>query len=391
VTVSRSTPADREAALRSSLASAREPRAAAPGPDPEELRRSYLDLLRLCLCDLAGTTTVSVGPTPDGSVVARELSGNQRRVRAVGLDWPLQGVTMSGLRRLDDLQACVDAVVRDDVEGDVIEAGAWRGGATILMRAALDSSRDGRDRTVWVADSFQGFPEAQGDAPDEARFSTFLRAFDFLAVSMEEVRDNFARFGLERGVRFVPGFFKDTLPTLTDRRWAIVRLDGDTYEATRTALECLYPGLSHGGYLIVDDYGAFAECRRAVDEFRRQQGIVEPIEEVDWTCVRWRRGSEAAETLDAASSPPEEGDVPEPVDISLAPSPRVPTAREMELKLETDNLRARLERAEAEIARVVAESEELRKAYEESLSWRVTRPLRSSARAVRSLYAGRSR
>ena len=254
MTVQRSTSADREAALRSSLAMARRPRAAPPGPDPEALRRSYLDLLKLCLCDLAGTTTLSVGPTPDGAVVARELSGEQRRLRAIGLDWPMQGITMSGLRRLDDLQVCVDAILRDGVEGDVIEAGAWRGGATVLMRAALDSSTDSGDRTVWVADSFQGFPESETETPDHVRFTTFLRDFDFLAVSLEEVRENFARFGLERGVRFVPGFFKDTLPELTDRRWAIVRLDGDTYEATQVALECLYPGLSPGGYLIVDDY-----------------------------------------------------------------------------------------------------------------------------------------
>jgi O-methyltransferase len=390
MTVQRSTSADREAALRSSLARAREPRAAAPGPDQEALRRSYLDLLKLCLCDLAGSTTVSVGPTPDGAVVARELSGEQRRLRSVGLDWPMQGITMSGLRRLDDLQECVDAIARDGVDGDLIEAGAWRGGATILMRAALDSSRDGRDRTVWVADSFQGFPESEDDAPERVRFTKFLRAFDFLAVSLEEVQGNFGRFGLERGVRFVPGFFKDTLPKLTDRRWAIVRLDGDTYDATRVALECLYPGLSLGGYLIVDDYGAFEECRRAVDEFRTEHGITEPIEEVDWTCVRWRLGSDSGEMSEVAS-PSDEAVEPERVEITPAPSPRVPTAREMELQLEADDLRARLASAEEEIARVVAESAALRKDYEESLSWRVTRPLRSSARVVRSWSAGRFR
>jgi Macrocin-O-methyltransferase (TylF) len=389
MTVQRSTAADREAALRSSLATVREPRAGAPGPDPEALRRSYLDLLKLCLCDLAGTTTVSVGPTPDGAVVARELSGDQRRLRAVGLDWPMQGTTMSGLRRLDDLQECVDAVLCDGVEGDLIEAGAWRGGATILMRAALDSSRDGGDRTVWVADSFQGFPESAGEASDQVRFTRFLRAFDFLAVSLEEVQDNFARFGLERGVRFVPGFFKDTLPKLTDRRWAIVRLDGDTYEATQVALECLYPGLSPGGYLVIDDYGAFEECRRAVDEFREEQGITEPIEEVDWTCVRWRRGSDPSEKA-LADSPAVDGGEREPPEISPAPSPRVPSAREMELQLETNGLRERLTSAEGEIARVVAERDELRTRYEESLSWRITRPLRSSARIVRGISSRRS-
>jgi O-methyltransferase len=387
MTVRRSTLADREAALRSSVALAREPRAAAPGADPEQLRRAYLDLLKLCLCDLAGTTTVSVGPTPDGSVVARELSGEQRRLRAVGLDWPLQGITMSGLRRLDDLQECVDAIVRDGVEGDVIEAGTWRGGATVLMRATLDSSSDTLERTVWVADSFQGFPEVETDAADQVRFTTFLRAFDFLAVSLGEVQDNFTRFGLERGVRFVPGFFKDTLPALRDRRWAIVRLDGDTYEATKVALDSLYPGLAPGGYLIVDDYGAIEECRKAVDEFREEHEISEQLEEVDWTCVRWRRGSPAMERAVTSDGTGE----PEPIQIAPAPSPRVPTLRERELGLENEELRGQLAGAQAETARIAAESRALREFYERSRSWRVTRPLRSGARLARWFAARRSR
>ncbi len=115
----------------------------------------------------------------------------------------MQGLTMVGLNRLDDLQACVEAVVRDGVAGDLIEAGAWRGGASILMRATLDSL-GARDRTVYVADSFQGFPAADDQG--------HLNATDFLAVPLEEVEANFARLGLEAGVRFVPGFFAETLP-----------------------------------------------------------------------------------------------------------------------------------------------------------------------------------
>ena len=384
--VTRSTPEERAAALRSSLARAREPKAVGPAAERESLRRAYLELLKLALCDLTASTTISVSPTPDGSVVARELSGEQRRLRAVGLDWPLQGVSMSGLRRLDDLQACVDSIVRDRVDGDLIEAGTWRGGATILMRAALDTAGEGRDRTVWVADSFQGFPESETEAPDEVRFTKFLRAFDFLSVSVDEVQGNFARFGLDRGVEFVKGYFKDTLPGLSGGGWALVRLDGDTYDATRVALECLYPGLQPGGYLIVDDYGAFEECRRAVDEYREEHGITEVMQEVDWTCVRWRKGDESS----APTTADGEDDEPEAVEIPPAPSPRVPNAHEVDLELENAALRKRLSLAEAEVGRLTVESGELRASYERSLSWRATRPLRSGARVVRSI-AARSR
>jgi O-methyltransferase len=308
---------------------ARAPQAAGPSADPEGLRVAYLDLLKLALCDLAGTRTASVSRLLDGSVASRELAGEDRQLRSAGLDWPLHGLTMVGLNRLDDLQACVETVVRDGVEGDLIEAGAWRGGASILMRATLDTL--GAGRTVVVADSFQGFPAADelGD----------LNAIDFLSVPLEEVRESFARLGLEHGVRFVPGFFEETMPREAGRRWALVRLDADTYDATRAALDALYPGLAVGGYLIVDDYGVMdrAECRRAVDEFRAEHGIAEPLEEVDWTCVRWRRTDGAP--LDIAPSPR-----PAPARAEAMPrarAPHVPTGRELELEREVEALRSR--------------------------------------------------
>src|SRR5215213_8510043 len=220
-------------------------RAVAAAADPETLRLAYLELLKLCLCDLGGTGTTSVWTHTDGSLMSRELTGEDLAIRVGGVDWPLHGTTMVGLHRLDDLQTSVESVVRDGVEGDLIEAGTWRGGASILMRATLDTL-GAVDRTVWVADSFQGFPAPDDQHPDREA----LRAVDFLAVPVDEVRANFARFGLDDGVRYVPGFFDETLPGLAGRRWSLVRLDGDTYEATWLSLQALYPGLSVGGHLV---------------------------------------------------------------------------------------------------------------------------------------------
>jgi O-methyltransferase len=333
-------------AARASLEAVRDARAAPPGPDTETMRRAYLDLLKLCLCDLACTTSVSVGSLPGGGTASRVLRNDQLRLRAAGLDWPLQGLTMTGLPRLDDLQRCVENVVGDGVEGDLIEAGAWRGGASMLMRAALDSL-GASGRTVFVADSFRGFPK--GQEQDE---HTDLSGFDFLAVPLDEVRASFARLGLDQGVRFVEGFFEDTLPGLADGRWAIVRLDGDTYGATWTALQSLYPGLAVGGHLIVDDYGAIEECRRAVDEFRAHNGIDEPLEEVDWTCVRWRRESDAeiaARPANAATTG-EDGTAAGQASARIA-GRDVPTVRELQLSDEVKLLRERLAAAEAESGR----------------------------------------
>jgi O-methyltransferase len=314
---------------------AREPRAARPGPEPEALRRAYLELLKLSLCDLTGTSTTSVGRSPDGRLSSRELAGEDRRLRSAGMDWPLHGLSMVGLTRLDDLQACVESVVRDGVPGDLIEAGTWRGGASILMRATLDTLGAG-DRTVCVADSFQGFPvdDEQGQ----------LNVMDFLAVPVDEVRANFARFGLGDGVRFVPGFFEETMAALTGGSWSVVRLDGDTYEATWLTLEALYPGLAAGGHVIVDDYGAMPECGRAVDAFRRHHAIAEPLERVDWTCVRWRRESDAP--IEPTPRPPVRGRRREVQPVPRERPVPVTTLRELKLEAENAELRERLAAAE---------------------------------------------
>jgi hypothetical protein len=253
----------------------RQVRAAPPRPGAEPARAAYLDVLKLSLCDLAGARTASVGRTGDsrrseGPLQRSELDEDELALRVSGSDWPLNGLTMVGLERLDDLQACVESVVAEGVEGDLIEAGVWRGGAAILMRATLDSL-GADERTLWVADSFQGLPPPDAKFPEDRDLD--LSRVEFLAVPAEEVRGNFARFGLERGVELVEGFFDETLPKLRGHRWALIRLDGDTYEATWVALDSLYPGLAEGGYLIVDDYGLIEECRRAVHDYRREHDI----------------------------------------------------------------------------------------------------------------------
>ena len=189
--------------------------AAGVRPGAEALRTAYLDLLKLALCDLVGARTLSVSRTgdtrrSDSQVLYRELSEDELVLRVRGADWPFGGLTMLGLPRLDDLQACVESVVADGVKGDIIETGVWRGGASILARATLDSL-GGEDRRVWVADSFQGLPPPDPSFPEDRELD--LSQVEFLAVPAEEVRGYFARFGLDQGVELVEGFFDETLPT----------------------------------------------------------------------------------------------------------------------------------------------------------------------------------
>jgi O-methyltransferase len=209
--------------------------------------------------------------------------------REQGRDWPGEAETMIGLRRLDNLQSCITDVLRRGVPGDLIETGVWRGGATIFMRAVLKAYGD-TQRTVWVADSFQGLPK-----PDLERYPRDAGdqhwTYQDLAVTLDQVKANFQRYGLlDDQVQFLVGWFRDTLPTAPIERLAVLRLDGDMYESTMDGLRALYPRLSPGGYVIVDDYGAVPGCKAAVEDYRAEQGITEPIQTIDWTGVFWRRG-----------------------------------------------------------------------------------------------------
>lgn len=208
--------------------------------------------------------------------------------RMDGRDWPPLALTMVGMTRLNNIQACVEDVLAKGVPGDLMEAGTWRGGAAILLRAIL-KAYGVTDRSVWIADSFEGLPAPDvKEFPADKLFENELPSF--LAVPFEQVKTGFSRFGLlDDQVNFVKGWFKDTLPALKGHPWSVIRIDADLYESTMQALELLYPDLSPGGYLIVDDYGGLESCKAAVDDFRTKNAITEPLIKVDWTAVYWQR------------------------------------------------------------------------------------------------------
>jgi O-methyltransferase len=209
--------------------------------------------------------------------------------RDLGLDWPAEAETMIGMQRLTSLQHCVETVLADDIPGDLIECGVWRGGACILMRAVLAAYGD-ETRSVWLADSFEGLPR-----PDPAKYAAdkgmrLDRFAGVLGVSEGEVRANFERYGLlDDRVRFLPGWFKDTLHDAPIDRIAVLRLDGDLYESTIQALDALYPRLSPGGFCIIDDYLAVKACEQAVTDYRAKHGISAEIVDIDGSGVLWRK------------------------------------------------------------------------------------------------------
>ena len=150
--------------------------------------------------------------------------------------------TMVGRKRLDNIENCLAKIKRDNVPGDVAETGAWRGGASIFMKGCL-SAWDMESRTVWVADSFEGLPIPS--QPEDAGHDYSFTKQPILAVSLEDVQENFRRYDLlDDKVKFLKGWFRDTLYVAPIRELALLRLDGDLYESTMDALKALYDKVS---------------------------------------------------------------------------------------------------------------------------------------------------
>jgi hypothetical protein len=247
----------------------------------QQKRNDYLDLLTKTLCGVLHK---------DPGRIRNKVTPYDEETRQYGWDWPAHAHTMIGRERLENVRLLMESILGNNIPGDVIETGVWRGGASIMMRAVL-RAYDVADRKVYAADSFEGLPP-----PDPAEYpadaeSTF-HEFPELAVSLEEVRANFEAYGLlDDNVVFVKGWFKDTLAVLDVEKLALIRLDGDMYESTMDALTGLYDKLSPGGYVIVDDYHMVPACKKAVHDFCASRDFSPKMVEIDGVGVYWQKAA----------------------------------------------------------------------------------------------------
>ena len=185
--------------------------------------------------------------------------------------------TMTSVDRMYALRQAVQYVVANRVEGDIVECGVWRGGSAMLAALALQAGPDD-GRLVWLYDTFEGMTEPgpldvrRADNFDvSAHWGEIAgdRKLEMFAYSsLDEVRENMTAAGVNEALlKYVVGPVEETIPSVVPSSISILRLDTDWYESTRHELEHLWPMLSPGGVLIVDDYGCFAGSQLAVDEF----------------------------------------------------------------------------------------------------------------------------
>jgi len=295
-------------------------------------RQLYLDLIKRVLCN----TIYEDDPLffYDGHNRPREPSGFELSRRVQGEDYPRVAHTMIGLRRLGNIQFCVEDALARNVPGDLIDLGVLRGGSAIMLRAVL-KAYGVRDRRVFACDTFASNPPPRwavltvgqvlkwlASIPGKSwhrrlylalqrwdtRFPRMTHPSDEMVELMlwfvrhpelslrrklpdlDAVKSNFARYGmLDEQVVFLQGFFAETLPAAPIGQVAVMRLDGDTYESTRDGLELVYPKLAPGGYCIIDDYHSFPDCRLAVEEYRMKHNIADELAPIDDLAVYWKK------------------------------------------------------------------------------------------------------
>lgn len=201
------------------------------------------------------------------------IDGNDVPPNAVAL-------SMAGKRRLDNFAMAVSTVVGDGIPGDIIETGSWRGGASFVAVKVVELLA-GQQRKVFICDSFKGIPKP----PNDRQYSTEDQNANFPVfsdLSVERLVTDAQHLGLKTdSYQVVKGYFNESLPALLADQphliFSVLRLDGDTYFSTMDALRHLYPRLQPGGIVIVDDFIDWAGCRLAVDHYRAEHGISEPI------------------------------------------------------------------------------------------------------------------
>jgi O-methyltransferase len=189
---------------------------------------------------------------PRNWTFAEKLTSPDLENRRNGSDWPLTAESMIGLMRMNQLHESLDVIRNEQIPGDIVETGIWRGGA-IIFAASYLSVYNMSDRKVFGCDSFEGLPEPDPKFPIDS--NDIHSTIDFLRVSLPEVEHNLKKYLVDTDkVKLVKGWFEQTLPTLPVSKISILRLDGDMYSSTMDALKALYAKVSVGGIVIIDDY-----------------------------------------------------------------------------------------------------------------------------------------
>lgn len=221
---------------------------------------------------------------PNDETIIELLKNPINPKRLDGLDWPERAHTMIGLKRLNNLHECLDKIRTNNIDGDIVETGVWRGGASIFSK--IYCNLYDLNKKIFVVDSFEGLPPPEH--PEDIGDKHYT--IDFLKVSLDQVKNNFSLYDcLDENVCFLKGWFADTLPNNLDiKKISLLRMDGDMYKSTMDVFDSCYDKVVFGGQIIIDDY-CLPTCKKAVNEFREKNKLTNPFTVIDSCGIFWEK------------------------------------------------------------------------------------------------------
>lgn len=199
--------------------------------------------------------------------------------------------TMTSIERMYGLYQSVNYIEQNKIPGDIVECGVWKGGSSMLAAITL-SKRNSLERSFFLYDTFEGMSRPGEKDIDikgnkvEANWDAVTKSDKlFCYSSEEEVTENMKTqtgYPIEK-INLIKGKVEETIPVVLPSKIALLRLDTDWYESTYHELKYLYPLLTKGGVLIIDDYGHWKGARDAVDQYFRENKIMPFLQRIDYT------------------------------------------------------------------------------------------------------------
>lgn len=201
--------------------------------------------------------------------------------------------TMTNIERVKTFLDAIKYITNSEISGDIVECGVWKGGS--MMAAILQLNELNQKRNLWLYDTFEGMSEPSALDEDnrgrkaldrlnnEDKYTSNVWAYS----TLEEVQKNIESVNSKNlNLSFIQGKVEDTLQNKNNipDKIAILRLDTDWYESTKAELDILYPKVIKGGIIIIDDYGHWKGCRKAVDEYIENNNLHIFLARVDYTC-----------------------------------------------------------------------------------------------------------
>ena len=201
--------------------------------------------------------------------------------------------TMTSVEPMYALYCSVNYILSNNIKGSFVECGVWRGGSFMLIAKML-SNRNIADRKIYLYDTFEGMSEptkSDVDLKGHSASSLLKENEDnkedsvWCLADLSDVKNNFklTKF-LEKNIIYIKGKVENTIPeSIPDENIALLHLDTDWYESTKHELTFLFPKLELNGVLIIDDYGHWQGCRKAVDEYFSENKINILLNRIDYT------------------------------------------------------------------------------------------------------------